>query len=167
MMRRMRPSIETSELVLAIVVIPLASLVCFWGGRWMQRRWGVPLGLRFKVMVWSLCAYFAGRILQTSLEKVPGAAVIPTLLRILLAAAIFSGALLWVSLIRKYFWSGWFQRVQEVRPPRFVSDVGNALIVGGALLFIAQGVFGVQVMDLKLGSTVSVAILGFASQDLL
>lgn len=167
MMQRMRPSIETFEPVLAIALIPLASFVCLWGGRWMQRRLEVPLGLRFKVMVWTLCAYFPLGLLGAPLPDWLAGRLVPSLRLGLLAVAIFSGALLLVSLIRRYFWNGWFQRIQGARAPRFVSDVGSALIVGGSLVFIAQGVFGLQVMDLKLGSTVSVAVLGFACQDLL
>ena len=181
-------SISTLELMGALVAVPLLTALVLWMGRWVRRRFGIPLNLRFKVCALALSAYLPLRIYQWLMEgrmavaakavggevRVEGAPLpvkpfmVPEwLLQGLLAVAVLFGAFLAVGMVRRYFWDGWFERTQETKAPRFVSDLGAALIVGLAVLVVARGVLDWDLSGLQLGSTVSVAVLGFASQDLL
>lgn len=178
----------TLELISALVAVPVLLLATFSIGGILRRRAKVPLGLRYKLTAIAFSTYLPLRLYQMLVEaqvaaltkggavdvQVDGAAVpvMPVLLpepllRAFLAGGIFFGALLSVSLVQKYFWDGWFERTQATRAPRFISDIGSVLIVGIALLFIGQIVYKLDLSGLQLGSTVSVAVLGFASQDLL
>ncbi|MEI6714309.1 MAG: mechanosensitive ion channel domain-containing protein [Verrucomicrobiota bacterium] len=178
----------TLELISALVAVPVLIGVVLGVGRLLRRKFRLPFGLRYKVSASAFAAYLPLRVYQFLVGmqvaaagksgavdvKVDGAAspVLPyevpeSLLQALLAVAIIFAALLSVSLVRKYFWDGWFERTQEMRVPRFVSDIGSVLIVGVALLIVAQWVYRWDLGGLQLGSTVSVAVIGFASQDLL
>jgi small-conductance mechanosensitive channel len=178
----------TLEFVGALVAVPLLMGVVLGLGRWVRRRFGIPLNLRFKVSAVALSAYVPLRIYQWLMQarmavaakavggvvRVEGAPqpaapvlVWDWLLQGLLAVAILFGAFLAVGIVRRYFWDGWFERTQETKAPRFVSDLGAVLIVGVAVLVVARGVLEWDLSGLQLGSTVSVAVLGFASQDLL
>ena len=178
----------TLELISAVAAVPVLIGLALAIGRFLKRKWNIPLGMRYKLAAVAFASYLPLRIYMFIVEaqvalankgsvadvKVDGAVApqLPVLvpdafLRLLLAAGIVFGALLSVSLVRKYFWDGWFERTQETRVPRFVSDIGSVLIVGVALLIVAQGVYRLDLSGLQLGSTVSVAVIGFASQDLL
>ncbi len=183
-------SIYKLELGIAVASIPALTLAVLWLGRVLRRRAGIPLNLRFKVSACAFAAYAPLRAYQWMVERrmavaaagkaaagevrVEGGAapVSPLLLpewilQALLAVGILFGAFLAVGLVRRYFWDGWFERTQEAKAPRFVSDLGAVLIVGISVLGVARGVFEWDLSGLQLGSTVSVAVLGFASQDLL
>jgi small-conductance mechanosensitive channel len=178
----------TLGLISSLGAVPVLIGVALGVGRLLKRKWHIPLGVRYKVGAVALASYLPLRIYNLFVErcladlskamsvdvKVDGAVkpetpeMIPEgLLQFLLAVAIVFGALLAVGLVRRYFWDGWFERTQETRVPRFVSDIGSVMIVGVAILIVAQGVYRLDLSSLKLGSTVSVAVLGFASQDLL
>lgn len=178
----------TFELVTAVGAVPVLILLALWWGRLLRRRLGLPLGLRFKVAAVAAAAYLPLRIYNLIAERQIAAAAKPALadvkvdgapehavpwvvpelaLQVLLAVAILFGVFLATSLVRRYFWEGWFERTQETRAPRFVSDIGSALMVTLAAIFVGQVVFRMDLSGLQLGSTVSVAVLGFASQDLL
>lgn len=177
----------TLELIGALCLIPLLLSISLALGRWMERRAQVPLGVRFRlgaVFLWSYLPLAGYQLLVTSQSAaqskgpsdvlVDGAAAPPKpflfpeeLLQALLALSIFFAALVAVKLVRRYFWDGWFERTQEAEAPKFVSDIGSACILGLALVVIATGVYHKDLSGLRLGSTVSVAVLGFASQDLL
>jgi small-conductance mechanosensitive channel len=79
----------------------------------------------------------------------------------MLAAGVVAG------LVRRHFWEGWVMRKRGKRVPRLLVDLSGVVLVGGALVYVAESVYGADLSALKLGSTVSVAVLGFASQDLL
>jgi small-conductance mechanosensitive channel len=177
----------TLELLVALLAVPLLLGTALAVGRWLVKRADVPLGVRFKIAASALCAYLPLSAYQwivtmqfATLSKGPtdvlvdGAAapakpfLFPEeLLQALLALSIFFGALVAVKLVRRYFWDGWFERTQDAEAPKFVSDIGSACILGVALVIIATGVYHKDLSGLRLGSTVSVAVLGFASQDLL
>jgi small-conductance mechanosensitive channel len=89
------------------------------------------------------------------------------LLNALLAVSIFCGALVMVRVVRKHVWDEWFERTQEAEAPKFVGDICSAAVVGASVFLIAWGVYDSNLKVFELGSTVSVAVLGFASQDLI
>ncbi len=182
-------SIYTLELLSALAAVPILIFLALWLGRVLSRRTGVALRLRFKICAMALAAYvplqfyqwFMGVRLaalmthsgagEVRVEGAP-APIKPVLfpdwiLQGLLAIGIVFGALLAVGLVRRYFWDGWFERTQETKAPRFISDIGGVFIVGVAVLVVAKLVFRFDLSVLQLGSTVSVAVIGFASQDLL
>lgn len=177
----------TLELILALAAIPVLLLIALAVGRWLTRRIRVPLGVRYRIAVaafftWMPLAIYQYRVQSqfTANSKassdvlVENAAVVPTpflfpepILQFLLALSILFTALVVVKLVRKYFWDEWFERTQDAEAPKFLSDIGSACIIGVSILMIATGVYHKDLSGLQLGSTVSVAVLGFASQDLL
>ena len=177
----------TIELLSALIAAPLLLLITLSVGRWLVRHFRVPLGIRFRIACAALCSWLPLAIYQAVVQSqfaahskaptdvlVDGAATMPKpflfpeeLLQGLLALFILFSAFVAVQLVRKYFWDGWFERTQAAEAPKFLSDIGSACIIGLAVLLIATGVYHKDLSGLQLGSTVSVAVLGFASQDLL
>jgi len=177
----------TLELVCALLSIPVlhsTGLALRWS---LVNRYRVPLGIRYKIACAALSAHLPLFVYQWTVESQFAArAKAPTdvsvdnatapvqpfffpeaLLQGLLAIAILFCALTLVQLVRKYFWDDWFERTMEAEAPKFLSDIGSACIVGLSLVLIATGVYHKDLSGLQLGSTVSVAVIGFASQDLL
>jgi small-conductance mechanosensitive channel len=177
----------TLELIGALVAIPVLLSIGLAVRRWLVVRLRVPLGLRSKMAIGAFSAFVPIQIYQWIVQAqvvaktkgpsdiaVDGAAApaLPflfpePLLQALLALLIFFTAFTAVQLVRRYFWDGWFEAHTEAKAPKFLSDIGSACIIGVALLFIVTGVYHKDLGGLQLGSTVSVAVLGFASQDLL
>lgn len=173
-------------LAASLLAIPLIALLLLWAGRVLSRRLHVRFDLRFKIAVYSLSAdlplrlYHSialGSIAQTkgTMEVTVEGAKAPVqpilipeeLLQALLSFGIFFGALMAVRIIRKCVWDDWFERTQETEAPKFLSDICSAAIIGLSMIAIATGVYHKDLSGFQLGSTVSVAVLGFASQDLL
>ena len=177
----------TLELISALLFVPLLLLITLALGRWMVRHFRAPLGVRYRIACAALCSWLPLAIYQSIVNAqfaahskaptdvlVDGAAALPKpflfpeeLLQGLLALSILFSAFVAVQLVRKYFWDGWFERTQDAEAPKFLSDIGSACIIGVSVVLIATGVYHKDLSGLQLGSTVSVAVLGFASQDLL
>jgi small-conductance mechanosensitive channel len=177
----------TLELVCALLSIPVFLSTGLALRRLLVNRFHVPLGIRYKIACAALSAHLPLSVYQWVAESQYAASTkTPTdvtvenatapvqpflfpepLLQALLAVAILFCALTLVQLVRKYFWDDWFERTTESEAPKFLSDIGSACIVGLSLVLIATGVYHKDLSGLELGSTVSVAVLGFASQDLL
>lgn len=177
----------TLELLCALVAIPMLLSTGLGVRRVLVNRYRIPLGIRFKIACAALSTYLPLFVYQCVVENqvaartkaptdvaVDGAAAPVTpflfpapLLQALLAISILFCALTLVQLVRKYFWDDWFEKTTDAQAPKFLSDIGSACIVGLSLLVIATGVYHKDLSGLELGSTVSVAVLGFASQDLL
>ena len=176
----------TLLLAASVFAIPLLALLFLWAGRALSRRLHVRFDLRFKIAAYSFSADLPLRLYQSialgSLAKTKGAMevtvegakapiqpiLIPEeLLQALLSISIFFGALMAVRIIRKCVWDDWFERTQETEAPKFLSDICSAAIIGVSLITIATGVYHKDLSGFQLGSTVSVAVIGFASQDLL
>lgn len=175
------------ELVSALLVAPVLLLIALSIGRFLVRRFRVPLGIRYRIACAALCSWLPLEIYQRLVEGqfkahtkattdvlVDGAASAPApflfpepLLQGFLALFILFSAFVAVQLVRKYFWDGWFERTQAAEAPKFLSDIGSACIIGFSILLIATWVYHKDLSGLQLGSTVSVAVLGFASQDLI
>lgn len=175
------------HLAAAVAAIPLLFPLMLWVGHLLKRRLRVATGLRYLVLSVALSAWLPLRAytwwisrpvlnapkgngeVQRIGEPLPLEAVeIPEeLLRALLAVSIFCGALVFVRVVRKHVWDEWFERTKDAEAPKFVGDICSAAIVGAAVLVIAWGVYDSNLKALELSSTVSVAVLGFASQDLL
>jgi small-conductance mechanosensitive channel len=176
----------TLLLIASLLAIPLLLLLVLWAGRAFSRKLRVSFELRFKVAAYCFSSYLPLRLYQSialaSITKTKGSMEITVegakaplqpllipedLLQALLAISIFFGALLAVRIIRKCVWDDWFERTQETEAPKFLSDICSAAIIGFSLIAIAKGVYHRDLSGLELGSTVSVAVIGFASQDLL
>lgn len=175
------------HLAAAVALIPLLFPLLLWIGRVLARRLRVPFGLRYRLMSAAFSLWVPlrtyGWVVSRAAERVEkGAADVQRLgepvplqalevpgelLRALLAVAIFCAALVVVKIVRKHVWDEWFERTQDTEAPKFVGDICSAAIVGASVVLIAWGVYDSNLKSFELGSTVSVAVLGFASQDLL
>jgi small-conductance mechanosensitive channel len=177
----------TLELLCALAAIPVLLSAGLGLRRLLVNRYRAPLGVRYTIACAALSAYLPLFVYQWTVEaqfaarsKAPADVAVENatapaspllfpeaLLQALLAIFILFCALTLVQLVRKYFWDEWFEKNRDSEAPKFLSDIGSACIVGLSLVLIATGVYHKDLSGLELGSTVSVAVIGFASQDLL
>jgi len=149
------------SLVFEVVSVPLIFLVLFSAGRLLKRRFRVHLGLPFVLF----CAAFSV-YLPCVLSPTPFQAR-EMLIRHFGAASLLLGVGVFLALVRRFFWEGWFERTQKTRAPKFLSQLIGLLIFIVALLVVVGGIYGQSIQGAIFGSTIVLGIVGFAMQDLL
>jgi small-conductance mechanosensitive channel len=141
--------------------VPLTFILLLAIGRILKRRYQVRLGAIYKLF----CAVFAF-YLPCALSPAP----FPwksALTRHLGAIALLLGVICLLALIRRFFWEGWFERVQKTRAPKFLSQIIGLLLFIVAMLVVIGGIYGQSIKGAVFGSTIVLGIIGFAMQDLL
>jgi small-conductance mechanosensitive channel len=88
-------------------------------------------------------------------------------LKAALAATVIAASFVAMPLVRRSLWEGWLSSTKEVKPPKFLVDLTNAILLIFAVLGVMQGIYRVDLTQAIVGSTVLVGVLGFALQDLL
>lgn len=149
------------KLLIEFAAFPVVFLVLFALGRWLKRRQRVELGILYVLF----CLVFSAWLpLIISKLDVPwrGSA-----LKHLGALSLFLGVFVFLALLRRYFWEGWFERQSQVKAPKFLSQLVGLVVVVLTALVIMGAIYGQSVQGAVFGSTVVVGIIGFAMQDLL
>ena len=149
------------KLLIEFAAFPLVFLALYLIGRWLKRRQRVELGLLYVLF----CLVFAAWLpLVTTHLDMPfreGA------MKHLGAASFLLGVFVFLALLRRYFWEGWFEKHSQVKAPKFLSQLVGLVIVIVAILVVLGAIYGQSIQGAVFGSTVVVGIVGFAMQDLL
>ena len=149
------------KLLIEFAAFPLIFLALFGIGRWLKRRQRVELGVMYVLF----CLVFAMWLpLVTTHFDMPfrdGA------MKHLGAVAFILGVFVFLALLRRYFWEGWFEKQSQVKAPKFLSQLVGLVIVMLAALLVMSVIYGQSIQSALFGSTVVVGIIGFAMQDLL
>ena len=149
------------KLLIEFAAFPLIFLVLFGLGRWLKRRQRVALGMTYVLF----CLVFAAWLpLVTTHLDIPFRA---GAMRHLGAASFILGVFVFLALLRRYFWEGWFEKHNQVKAPKFLSQIVGLIIVVVAALVVMGLIYGHPIQGAVFGSTVVVGIIGFAMQDLL
>jgi small-conductance mechanosensitive channel/CRP-like cAMP-binding protein len=83
------------------------------------------------------------------------------------AAVLLLGTLFLLALVRRYFWEGWFERHNQTKAPKFLSELVALVVFVAAVLVVIGGIYGKSIQGAIFGSTVVLGVIGFAMQDLL
>jgi small-conductance mechanosensitive channel/CRP-like cAMP-binding protein len=157
----------------------LIFLVLFALGRWLKRRKGVKLGVLYVLFCAALAIWLPYVFSGLEMPWQDGANWLDEFIRggnqrwrrwvvrHLGAATLLLGTFVFLSLVRRFFWEGWFEQKNETKAPKFLSQLVALAVVVAALLVIVGGIYGKSIEGAILGSTVFVGIIGFAMQDLL
>ena len=89
------------------------------------------------------------------------------LMRFLGAIVTLLGAIVFISLMRRFFWELWFEKKQKAHAPKFLSQLVGLLIFVTAVLFVLTVGYGQDISVLLGASGVAAIVLGLALQDLL
>lgn len=169
---------ETSALIVEATAVPLLFGVMLALGRVLKRRAGVQFGLTYQLFsiafsIWMPFEILFGTVLRASnaeaAAKTGDASFLAHLsaMNATRAACVLLGAFVVIALLRRWFWELWFEKHQQQKAPKFLSQISGLFIFVAAVLVIFGGVYGHSIGGLLVGSTVVVGIVGFAMQDLL
>ena len=149
------------KLLFDFAAFPITFIVLYWFGRLLKRRQRVDLGITYVLF----CLVFAMWLpLVVTHIDVPWR---DTAAKHLGAASFLLGVIVFLALLRRYFWEGWFEKNSQVKAPKFLSQLVGLVIVVVAAFSVLSVVYGPSIQGAVLGSTVVVGIVGFAMQDLL
>ncbi|HZJ17879.1 MAG TPA: mechanosensitive ion channel family protein [Chthoniobacteraceae bacterium] len=153
------PPLET--ILIEGASIPVIFIVLIALGRWLKRRQRVNLGTLY--VLFSLAFSIWIPLLFTHLDMPWKSAVVMHAS----AAVLLLGTLFALALVRRYFWEGWFERHNQTKAPKFLSELVALVVFVVAALVVLGGIYGKSIQGAIFGSTVVLGVLGFAMQDLL
>jgi small-conductance mechanosensitive channel/CRP-like cAMP-binding protein len=148
-------------LLIETLCVPVLFLLLIFTGRWLKRRQGVQLGVAYFLFSAAAAVYLPLKVfhLEFALRK--------TVAMNLAALLLVSGAFVLIALVRRFFWELWFEKRQQTKAPKFVSEVFSLVLFLAAVLVALKAIYGLDIQGAVLGSTLVVGIIGFAMQDLL
>ena len=135
----------------------LAYLLLLAVGRWLKRRAGAPLDLRYQLLCLVLAAFVPFSFLKIPFEVLRG----------LLAAVVALGMMVLIGLLRKYYWEEFFPRRYQTQAPLFLRQVVNLHLLGMAAVAILYGLYDLRIPGLLAGSGILAIVLGLAVQETL
>ncbi len=152
---------EGSSIAVEAVAIPLLFVATVALGRFLKRRAGVDLGLRYQLF----CVAFAFWLpLELVGSDFPERAEV---MRALRSANVLLGMFFTLALVRRYYWELWFEKNHRAKAPKFLSQLLSLVLFVVAVFLVVGVVYGKSIEGAVFGSTVVVGIVGFAMQDLL
>ena len=126
-------------------------------GRWLKRRWKVPLG--FFYQLFCICtALFVPMPFLNAPEF---------LVRALATAVVLLGTLFILSLTQRGVWELHLGQKRIAPTPKFVGEVFNLVIFVIVLLIVLKVFYLIEIPHLIAGSGILAVILGLAMQDTL
>ena len=149
------------KILIEFAAFPLIFLVLYAAGRWLKRRQRVELGVLYVLFCLAMAVWLPHVFTHLEMPWRDG------VVKHVGAITLLLGVFVFLSLVRRYFWEGWFERQSQMKAPKFLSQLVGLVVVVAALLFVAGFIYGKSIQGAVLGSTVFVGIVGFAMQDLL
>ena len=149
------------KLLIDFAAFPILFLVLFGIGRWLKRRQRVELGVLYVLFCLVFAAWLPHVLTRLDLPWRDG------VVKHLGAVAFSLGVFVFLALLRRYFWEGWFEKRSHVKAPKFLSQLVGLVIVLVMLLVVLGGIYKMEIKGALVGSGVLLGIVGFAMQDLL
>ena len=149
------------KILIEFAAFPLIFLVLYAAGRWLKRRQRVELGVLYVLFCLAMAVWLPHVFTHLEMPWRDG------VVKHVGAITLLLGVFVFLSLVRRYFWEGWFERQSQMKAPKFLSQLVGLVVVVAAGLFVAGIIYGKSIQGAVLGSTVFVGIVGFAMQDLL
>jgi small-conductance mechanosensitive channel len=164
---------QLQELVLELASVPVLFVVLVAVGRRLKRKHGVRLGVIYllfsivfsiylPLLVFTILGGMAG---MGGRFQIPGP--IKEGLQFLGAAVTLLGAIVFIALLRRFFWEIWFEKRAQTQAPKFLSQLVGLLIFITAVLFVLTVGYGKDISVLLGASGLAAIVLGLALQDLL
>jgi len=153
--------IDGSSIAIEAVAIPALFAITLGIGRFLKRRAGVQLGLLYQLFCVVFAIWLPMEIVRTDFSNRE------PIMHVLRAANVLLGTIFILALLRRYYWELWFEKHQQGKAPKFISQLFGLILFIIALFFVIGGIYGYSIQGAVFGSTVVVGIVGFAMQDLL
>ena len=148
------------KLLIEFAAFPVIFIVLYGVGRWLKRRQRVELGVVYVLF----CLAAAAWISLVFFHDMPWRNEV---VQHLGALTFILGVFVFLALLRRYFWEGWFEKRSQMKAPKFLSQLLGLVIILAAALVVVGLIYGKSIQGAIFSSTVVVGIVGFAMQDLL
>ncbi len=148
------------KLLIQFAAFPVIFIVLYGVGRWLKRRQRVELGVVYVFF----CLAAAAWIPLVFFHDMPWRNEV---VQHLGALTFILGVFVFLALLRRYFWEGWFEKRSQMKAPKFLSQLLGLVIILAAALIVIGLIYGKSIQGAIFSSTVVVGIVGFAMQDLL
>ncbi len=147
---------DLTVLYLGAVVLIYAILLL--GGRWLKRRYGLPLGWAYLFFCIAVAAFLPTRF--------PGINLGQSESKVFLPFVVITGLLVVLRFIRHYFHER-FLTESNAQVPKFLSQFISIAVTVAAIIVLLDSVYEVQVTGLLAGAGIVGIVLGLALQDTL
>lgn len=151
-------------MVVAVAVLYCLMLVL---GRRLKRSHGVRIS-DWTYHAFALCfsIYAPAKLLGLRLMMPIGSQNIPFRQACGAGLCLF-GALVLIALVDRFVWDLHFQQRQQVKVPKFLSELVTMLILAVSVIVIIEFVFHLDIKGVVIGPSVLAVIVGLAMQDLM
>lgn len=148
----------TNHVLFWLASAAVLYLIFLFTGRFLKRRFNVPLGWFYHVFAAALALFIPA---QTPWVKFDGPE------NAVEAFLIIGFAIILIVFIRHYFFGIFFRERRNTSVPKFLSEIVTICIVILAGFIVLDGVYGVEVPGLLAGAGIIGIVLGLALQDTL
>ena len=161
-----------SAVIAAFIVAPLIYVAALAIGRWLKRRYAVPLGVMYQLFCVSLAAYVPLRVLH-AVQHPEGHADDSTKvwhdegIRSFQALLIVLGVVFALQLLRCFYWQRWFARKHGTEAPKLLQQVFAVAVFCMVLAMVLKFAYGFQVDAFIAGSGIVAVVIGLAMQETL
>jgi small-conductance mechanosensitive channel/CRP-like cAMP-binding protein len=155
--------------ILALGAAPIIYLGGLAIGRLLKTKYGVPLGLIFRVFCLALACYAPLRVIYAVELHVYGPAEVWQTkgLGHFQAALMVLGAAVGLQLLRRFYWQRWFSKRYGAEAPKFLQQVFGFVVFCMAVALVLKVSYGFQVDTLIAGSGIAAVVIGLAMQETL
>ena len=160
------------SVILALGAAPIIYLGGLAIGRFLKRKYEVPLGLIYRVFCLALGCYVPLRVLY-AVEFPAGHVDDPAQawqtsgIRHFQAALMVLGAVVGLQLIRRFYWQRWFAKRHGAEAPKLLQQVFGFTVFCVALALVLKLTYGFQVDTFLAGSGIVAVVIGFSMQETL
>ena len=158
--------------ILALGAAPIIYLGGLAIGRSLKTKYGVPLGLIFRVFCIALACYVPLRVLYSA--QYPGGHVDDPAkawqtagIRHFQAALMMLGVVVVLQLLRRFYWQRWFVKRHGTEAPKLLQQVFGFAVFCVALALVLKLTYGLQVDTFIAGSGIIAVVIGLAMQETL
>jgi small-conductance mechanosensitive channel/CRP-like cAMP-binding protein len=155
--------------ILALIAAPIIYLGGLAIGRLLKTKYGVPLGLIFRVFCLALACYAPLRVIfAVELHVYDPFEVWQTKgIGHFQAALMVLGAAVGLQLLRRFYWQRWFSKRHGAEAPKLLQQVFGFAVFCVALALVLKVTYGFQVDTFIAGSGIVAVVIGLAMQETL
>jgi small-conductance mechanosensitive channel/CRP-like cAMP-binding protein len=156
-----------TQLEIAALCVPAIYLLGLWLGRWLRRRYQVPLGGFYRLLCVVAAFFIPMSILENRHIEWLASDQVDVLLRYLGSALTLLAVIFGLQLLRRFYWVCWFERRHHVEAPKFLQQLTSGVLFCIAVALVLNLRHGQHVDTFLAGSGILAVVVGFAMQETL
>ncbi len=159
--------------VVAFCAVPVIYLGGLALGRVLKNKYGVPLGMSFRIFLAALACYIPMQVIFAVQHADGGDPVDPAKswqaagIRHFQAALMVLGVVVGLQILRRLYWQRWFAMRHGVEAPKLLQQVFGFGVFCIALALVLKLTYGLQVDTFIAGSGIVAVVIGLSMQETL